>query len=306
MRLAAFRAPDGPPRSAAIVGENSDERVIDLAAASGGRIPVGDVLTLLEAGPDAIAIARDTAATDAGLPLASVDLLAPMARPPKIIASAGNYQEHIEEGDAAAIDKSVTVPKLFMKPSTAVLVPNAALALPTVSRTTDWELELGVVIGIRGRDIPVSRALDHVAGYTIINDISARTIDWGIPGRDATGWDLFFDWLNGKWGDGFAPMGPCIATADEIPDPQALSLRLSVNGQVRQDANTADIIFSCAELIAFASRFMTLEPGDTLATDTSAGVGAASGTYLAAGDVMEAWIEGIGTLVNPVVAAPGA
>jgi 2-keto-4-pentenoate hydratase/2-oxohepta-3-ene-1,7-dioic acid hydratase in catechol pathway len=225
-----------------------------------------------------------------------------MARPPKILAAAGNYQAHIVEGGAKPVDKSVIVPKLFMKPSSAVIAPGAPVPLSTVSNTVDWELELAVIIGRRGRDIPVERALDHVAGYTVINDISARTAEWGVAGRDPGEWDLFFDWLNGKWGDGYAPMGPWLVTTDDIPDPQALRMRLDVNGKTFQDAVTEDMIFSSAELIAFASRFMTLEPGDTFATGTPSGVGDSTGTYLKEGDVMEGWIEQIGTLVTPVSA----
>ena len=156
-----------------------------------------------------------------------------------------------------------------------------------------------MVIGKRGKNIALEDALSYVAGYTVINDVSARTSEWGLPSRNPTEWDLFFDWLNGKWPDGFAPTGPWLVTADEIPDPQALQMTLKVNGTEHQNASTGDMIFSVAELIAFSSRFMTLEPGDTYATGTPSGVGDATGTYLKDGDVMEAWVEGIGTLVTP-------
>jgi 2-keto-4-pentenoate hydratase/2-oxohepta-3-ene-1,7-dioic acid hydratase in catechol pathway len=303
MRLASYRGPDGAPRTAAVVGDEGDERIVDLFDASGGRVPAGDLLSLLEAGPEALDAARSASArASASRPLDSIQLLAPMARPPKILAAAGNYQAHIVEGGAQPVDKTVIVPKLFMKPSSAVIAPGAPVPISTVSNTLDWELELAVVIGRRGRDIPVERALDYVAGYTVINDISARTAEWGVAGRSPGEWDLFFDWLNGKWGDGYAPMGPWLVTTDEIPDPQALRMRLDVNGKTFQDAVTADMIFSSAELIAFASRFMTLEPGDTFATGTPSGVGDSTGTYLKEGDVMEGWIEKIGTLITPVTA----
>jgi 2-keto-4-pentenoate hydratase/2-oxohepta-3-ene-1,7-dioic acid hydratase in catechol pathway len=158
---------------------------------------------------------------------------------------------------------------------------------------------LAVVIGTRCRDVPVERALDVVFGYTVANDISARSAEWGVD-REDNKWNGFFDWLNGKWPDGFAPLGPCVVTADEVPDPQALDLGLSLNGQQRQRSNTREMIFGVAETIAFASRFMTLEPGDVIETGTPAGVGATTKTYLKAGDVMEAWVEGIGTLRTPV------
>jgi 2-keto-4-pentenoate hydratase/2-oxohepta-3-ene-1,7-dioic acid hydratase in catechol pathway len=301
MRIATYRGPQGSPRTAAVVGDPGSERLVDLADATGGRVPAGDLLMLLEAG--ALDAARSAATSGAGIPLADAQLLAPMARPPKLLATAGNYMAHIVEGGAEPVDKTRIVPKLFLKPSSSVLAPGAAVPLPTVSNTTDWELELGVVIGRRGRDIPLDRALDYVAGYTVINDVSARTMEWGTPGREPSEWDLFFDWLNGKWPDGFAPMGPWLVTADEIPDPQALHMTLTVNGTKYQDASTADMLFSVAELIAFSSRFMTLEPGDTYSTGTPSGAGDASGVYLKDGDVMEATIDGIGTLRTPVAAA---
>jgi 2-keto-4-pentenoate hydratase/2-oxohepta-3-ene-1,7-dioic acid hydratase in catechol pathway len=250
MRLATYRGPDGSPRSGVILGQDGQERVVDLAQESGGRIERGDLLSLLEAGPDALDAAQAVAASGAtGQALGPVELLAPMARPPKLIAAAGNYQAHVAESRAVPVDSATMVPKLFIKPSSSVLAPNVAVPLPTFSSKFDWELELAVVIGRGGRDIPVERALDHVAGYTVINDLSARAMDWGLPGRQPSDRDLWFDWLNGKWGDGFAPIGPWLVTADEIPDPQALRMRLSVNGTVHQDATTADMIYSCAELM---------------------------------------------------------
>ncbi len=300
MRIGTYRGRDGSPRTAAVVGGPGAERLIDLADATTGAVPQGDLLALLEA--DALDAARSVP-TGGGIPLESTELLAPLARPPKLLAAAANYVAHIVEGGLEPPDKSKIIPKLFIKPSSAVLAPGAALTLPTVSHTTDWELELGVIIGKEGRDIPLDRALEHVAGYTVINDVSARTMDWGTPGREPAGFDEFFDWLNGKWPDGFAPVGPWLVTADEIPDPQGLHMTLTVNGTKYQDASTVDMLFSVAELVAFASRFMTLEPGDTFATGTPSGVGDASGVYLKDGDVMEATIDQIGTLRTPVRAA---
>jgi len=147
----------------------------------------------------------------------------------------------------------------------------------------------------------VERALDAVAGYTIINDVSARTVDYGGPRSDYA-WKEYFDWLMGKWLDGFAPLGPYLLTADEVPAPQNLDMRLTVDGKLHQCANTRDMIFSVAEIIAFTSRLMTLEPGDIIATGTASGVGDATGTFLRAGNVMEASIAGLGTLRTPVQA----
>ena len=302
MRIATYRGPDGKARTGAVTGSAGSERIVDLHDATGGKVPQGDLLALLEAG--ALDAARG--ASGDGVALSSVELLAPMARPPKILAAAGNYQAHIIEGGAKPVDKTIIVPKLFMKPSSSVLAPNKPVSLPTTSNTNDWELELGVIIGKRGKNVSVEDALSYVAGYTVINDLSARTSQWGVEGRNPSDWDLFFDWLNGKWPDGFAPTGPWIVTADEIPDPQALQMTLKVNGKEHQNASTGDMIFTVAELIAFSSRFMTLEPGDTYATGTPSGVGDATGTYLHDGDVMEAWVEGIGTLVTPVGAAVAA
>jgi 2-keto-4-pentenoate hydratase/2-oxohepta-3-ene-1,7-dioic acid hydratase in catechol pathway len=302
MRIATYRGSDGKPRTGAVIGAAGAERIVDLHDATGGKVPQGDLLALLEAG--ALDAARG--ATGDGVALSSVELLAPMARPPKLLAAAGNYQAHIVEGGAKPVDKTVIVPKLFIKPSSSVLAPGKPITPPSTSNTTDWELELGVIIGKRGKNIPVEDALSYVAAYTVINDVSARTSEWGVEGRNPTGFDEFFDWLNGKWPDGFAPTGPWVVTADEIPDPQALQMTLKVNGKEYQNASTGDMIFTVAELIAFSSRFMTLEPGDTYATGTPSGVGDATGTYLHDGDVMEAWVEGIGTLVTPVGAAVGA
>lgn len=272
MRLATYRGDDGQPRAAAVVGDE----LVDLP---------GSVREILASGLDA---AR--AATGPRRPLAGAHLLAPIPRPHKLLAVAANYQEHIVEGGLPPVDKSRIVPKLFIKPSSSIIGPDEPLRLPTLSDEVDWELELAVVIGAGGQ----------VAGYTIINDVSARSLKWDLPDRQPTNFDAFFDWLNGKWLDGFAPMGPWITTADEVPDPNALPLRLTVNGEVRQEASTADMIFSVAELVAFASRITTLEPGDIIATGTPAGVGATTKVFLKPGDVMEGRVGDLGVLRTPV------
>jgi 2-keto-4-pentenoate hydratase/2-oxohepta-3-ene-1,7-dioic acid hydratase in catechol pathway len=187
-----------------------------------------------------------------------VRLLAPVLRPPKLLALARNYQDHITEGGGQPVDKQRIVPKLFLKPSSAIIGPDEPLCLPTVSHTTDWEVELAVVIGTRCRNVALEDAPAMVFGYTIANDVSARTTDWGVE-RDADQWNEFFDWLNGKWPDGFAPLGPYLLTADEIADPQSLDLSLHLNGVQKQHSNTRQMISTVAETIAFASRFMTLE-----------------------------------------------
>ena len=156
---------------------------------------------------------------------------------------------------------------------------------PVAENSTDWELELAIVIGKRGRDIPYEKALDYVVGYSVINDISGRSMDWNVEGRTPGGFDDFFDWLNGKWIDGFAALGPWITTTDEVGDPSNLDMELKVNDKVWQKGYTGDMIFNSAEIISFASQFMTWEPGDIIASGTLDGTGDAAGVYLKAGDV---------------------
>jgi 2-keto-4-pentenoate hydratase/2-oxohepta-3-ene-1,7-dioic acid hydratase in catechol pathway len=293
MKLVTYRVEEGI-RHGVVRGAAGVETVVELGS--------GDLLTLLEAGPEGIARARSASGPERRL--ADVRLLAPLRRPPKLLALAANYQDHIVEGGGPRVNVERIVPKLFLKPSSAIIGPGEPLTLPNVSHEVDWELELAVVIGTRGRDVAAERALEMVAGYSIINDVSARTVDYGIE-RDDYAWKDFFDWLNGKWPDGFAPLGPSIVTSDEVPDPQNLQMRLSVNGELKQNANTRDMIFGVAATIAFASRFMTLEPGDVIATGTPSGVGETTGTYLKAGDVMEGSIDKLGTLRTPVRAPVG-
>ena len=236
--------------------------------------------------------------------LTDVEVCAPLPRPPKVLAAAANYQEHVVEGGGKPLDKARLAPRLFLKPATCVAAPGADIRLPKESTQVDWEAELVAVIGRGGRDIPVERALEHVVGYATGNDVSARSVsygfdrDLGAPGASAV-W--FFDWLAGKWFDGFAPYGPYLVTPDEAGDPQDLAVVLEVNGVVRQNGSTRDMIFSVAELISFSSRLMTLEPGDVIFTGTPSGVGAASGDYLSAGDVMTVRIADLGTLTNRLV-----
>ena len=306
MRLASYRGPDGAARAGVVVGSAGAEQIVDLADASNGRVPQGDILALLNAGPDALAAARSVESAGGGVPLASVELLAPIGRPGKLLAVAGNFQAHIEEGGGTRVDKTKIVPKLFIKPSSSIIGPGEAVALPTVSDALDWELELAIVIGTRGRNIPLAKARDYIGGYSVINDISARRMQWGVAGRVPGGFDDFFDWLNGKWGDGFAAWGPWITTTDSVkPDPNELEMTLKVNDKVWQHGSTADMIFSPEEIIAFASRWMTLEPGDVIAGGTLDGTGDAAGVYLKAGDVMAGTIGDLGTLTTPVVAAGG-
>ncbi|HLT61371.1 MAG TPA: fumarylacetoacetate hydrolase family protein, partial [Microlunatus sp.] len=223
----------------------------------------------------------------------------PLLRPPKLLAVAANYADHIREGGGTPMDPARATPRLFLKPSTAITGPYDPIDLPSISTQNDWEVELAVVIGQRCRDVPVDRALDVVAGYMTANDVSARSIEAGIE-RDSEHVHPFFDWLLGKWPDGFAPLGPYLVTADEVADPQDLELSLEVDGTVRQQGSTKDMIFGVAELIAFASSVMTLEPGDVIETGTPDGTGAAIGVYLQPGQVMTARVGDLGEQRTPV------
>ena len=230
-----------------------------------------------------------------------VELLAPIPRPNKLLLLAGNYAKHIEEGGGKAAERAETFPYVFMKPPTTTLTdPGKAVTIPKISPSAiDWELELAVVIGRRCKGVFEANALSYVAGYTVINDISNRRFKPN-PNRKQRDRDAFFDWLHGKWFDSFCPCGPCVLSADELADPQTLNLRLSVNGDVKQNGSTSQMVFPVAAVIEFISSFVTLEPGDIISTGTPEGVGHAKGTYLKAGDRIEASIERIGRIVTPI------
>ena len=238
-----------------------------------------------------------------GISTAEARLLVPNPRPNKLFLLAGNYAAHIEEGGGIAAERAETFPYVFMKPPTTTLThPGDPVRIPTVSpHSIDWELELGVIIGRGGKGIQEADALSHVAGYTVINDISDRKFRPNSE-RKQREKDGFFDWLHGKWHDGACPCGPCVTSADAVLDPQSLAMRLSVNGDVKQDASTAQQIFPVAAVIEFISSFVTLEVGDMISTGTPSGVGATTQTFLKSGDRIEAHIESIGTLSSPVVA----
>ena len=227
------------------------------------------------------------------LPRESVRLHAPF-RPGKIVGVGLNYVEHVDES-ARTLDTAKelpTRPVLFSKPATAVVGPDEPIRHDgDLTAQLDWECELAVVIGRLARRVRREDALDHVFGYAVVNDISAR--DQRRSGQ----------WFFSKGQDSYAPFGPAVRTADEIPDPQVLDLGLKVNGEVKQKGNTAQMLFSVAELIADITSGVTLEPGDVIATGSPQGVGAAQvpPQFLRPGDVVEATIERIGTLRNPVV-----
>jgi 2-keto-4-pentenoate hydratase/2-oxohepta-3-ene-1,7-dioic acid hydratase in catechol pathway len=301
MRLVTFEHA-GTNRTGVVV----DGSVYDLAGLSAGdghgALP-GDMLGLLALGPSGLERAASLAAhveRASGVPLGQAKLKAPIPRPGKLLLLANNYAAHIEEGGEQVFTPTETTPWLFLKPSTAIIGPEQGIICPAYSDQVDWEIELAVVIGTRCRYVPVEHAYEVVAGYTIVNDVSARRLNLDVT-RVERDWDPFYDWLHGKWFDSFAPMGPYIATRDCMPNPLGLDFELRVNGDVRQRANTNLMLFKIHDAIAFASRIMTLEPGDVIAMGTAAGTGSATGTYLQPGDVLEAEIAGLGVLRTPVL-----
>jgi len=230
-------------------------------------------------------------------------LLAPIPLPGAIYCAGANYRDHVLEMARAQNIKPEPDPHTlglkswhFIKVSHCVTAPNAAVPLPAHSQKVDWEAELAVVIGRPARNVPLERALDVVAGYTIGNDLSAR--DNGRRAGISDTSPFKFDWVGQKCFDGACPLGPWIVPADEIPDPHKLKIELTVNGVVKQSSNTSELIFNVAEQISHLSERITLHPGDVILTGTPAGVGAGRGEFLKAGDEVRVTIEGIGELVN--------
>jgi len=291
VKLVTYRA-EGREKVGACVGDH----VVAL--------PYGSVTSLL-ASLGTLRAAAEKIAQDPStprIPKAEAALLAPIPRPNKLLCLAGNYSQHIREGGGSVPGKEKMTPRVFMKPpSNTIIGPGQPVILPRIGNKIDWECELGVVIGKTARFVTEKTAMSHVAGYTIVNDISERDLQIGVH-RERRPGDEWFDWLNGKWFDTFAPMGPCVATADEVPDPHALRLSLKLNGEVKQDASTGQMIFRVPEIVAFVSTLVTLEPGDVIATGTPAGVGSTTNTFLKPGDVMEVEIEKIGAFRTPVKA----
>ena len=310
MKLGTFREA-GKEKMAVMLGD----RILDVPSAKkvlGGKfqtLETHGMRCFIESGAAGLELLKELVDATEGKDdlwrdLSSVTLGPPVPKPYKFLALATNYREHIAEGDFTKMPEKEDkiTPYVFMKPpSTTVIATEDPIVLPKVAVAIDWELELGVIIGKKGKYIPKAEALDYVFGYTVVNDVSERKLFASKERTKDRDMDGFFDWLNGKWLDGFAPTGPVLVTRDEIGDPQNLHARLTVNGEVKQDFNTGDMIFDIPATIAFISRIMTLEPGDIIATGTSAGVGDSQGIYLKAGDLVEGEIERIGMLRNRVV-----
>ena len=305
MKLATYKD-DNRQRVGAVV----DGRIFDLAAAlqasgKGDPTQVASVLTLLAAGSRGLQEANaaltwaQTRGSGLARPLDQVKLCAPIPCPGKLLCLAGNYASHLLEGGGTFPGKEKMIPRFFSKPCTSVIGTNDAIRVPASTGFADWELELAVVIGKTGRNLNVAQAADHIAGYTIFNDISARELTFrkDLPMQEG---DWFFDWLVGKWLDTFGPMGPWLTTADEVERPEDLRMQLWHNGQLQQDANTGQMIFSPAEAISFISQFVTLQSGDIISTGTPAGVGHSKKLRLNPGDQIRGEIEGLGVLENSV------
>ena len=282
MRLLRHEA-GGEERLAVIVGEAGAIDVADLLPE--GRWTMSRLLADAPRNLERLRRALEGGVDLRTRPISSLRRLAPVL-PGKIVAVGRNYREHAAE-EAATMPEA---PLLFAKLTSAIVGDGDTISWSSaLTSQVDYEAELAVVIGRRSRDIPVGRALDHVLGYTCLNDVSARDLQV----RDG-------QWMRAKSLDTFCPMGPWIVTADEIPDPAALRVRCQVNGEVRQDASTRDLVHGVAELIAYCSRSFTLDPGDVIATGTPGGVGAFRDppVFLADGDLVEVQIDAIGTLRN--------
>ncbi len=293
MRLVMFQGGDG----AAVLGAVTDQGIIMVGGPDDGDVPM-TMLPFIDAGPKAWARARDELASThrPAVALDAVNIVAPIERPRRNVFCVGlNYRAHAAESARMAGQELVMpeYPSLFTKPPSAVIGPNRAIEIvPSISERVDWEVELAVVIGVGGRDIPAAKALDHVFGYTIGNDVSARDVQMRHGGQ----------YFKGKGFDTFCPIGPWIVTADEIPNPGELGLRLRVNGVQKQGSNTRDLIFDVPAIIESLSQGLTLEAGDIILTGTPEGVGFARTPpeFLKDGDVVECEIDQIGVLRNPV------
>lgn len=290
MRLATFEA-DGAVRIGALRGAGDNEfEVVDLSAID-GQLP-SSMKRLLEQGPAALAGVVAAISERPGIPLSAVRLLPPVLDPQKIICVGLNYADHAAETGATVGEE----PVIFCKFPTALVGPEQPIELPPESIQVDYEAELVVIIGRKARRVTRDRAWDYIAGYACGHDVSARDWQKHKPGKQ---------WLLGKSFDTFAPLGPWLATPDEIRDPGKLHIEMRLNGQVMQSSSTNQLIFPVDYLVSYLSHVCTLLPGDLIYTGTPPGVGMARTppVFLKPGDVTEVTIDGLGTLRNPVVAS---
>jgi len=301
MRYATFSTPDAQTPRLGVVHAGGITDVHQLLADERSAHTPPTLLELIQAGPeawrrvgDAIERARRAGSQAGAFTSEQVRWHAPIPRPLKNVVCLGlNYASHVAETTPSGRPaKAPEIPVFFTKAPTAVNGPYDPIPWDrSVTNQVDYEAELGVVIGVAGRNIPRARAREHVFGYTIINDVSARDLQFGHK-----------QWFKGKSLDGFCPMGPVVVTADEFGDPQNKRISLRVNGETRQSATTAEMLFPIDVIIEFLSRGMTIEPGDVIATGTPEGVGLGRNppSYLEDGDVVETEIDGIGLLRNQI------
>jgi 2-keto-4-pentenoate hydratase/2-oxohepta-3-ene-1,7-dioic acid hydratase in catechol pathway len=272
------------------IGVLEGNSIVDLSVAA-PQLP-REMCAFLAAGAEAMAAAKAAAASgSARIACADVKLEAPILRPPKILAVGLNYKDHIAETG----NKTPEYPMIFNKQSTSVNAPNGDIHLPRASEQLDYEGEFAIVIGRYCRHVPKNRAREVIAGYTIANDVSVRDWQRRVP-----------TFTMGKSWDTHCPLGPCITTADEIPDPHTLDLKTWVNGELRQSSNTSQLLFNAYDLIEHLSTAFTLEPGDVISTGTPGGVAVAMKPpkWLKPGDVVKIAIDKLGEIENRVIAEP--
>jgi 2-keto-4-pentenoate hydratase/2-oxohepta-3-ene-1,7-dioic acid hydratase in catechol pathway len=321
-KLGTFARPNGGPFAAIVLGES----VIDLSKAhaaygasrrANALSATDSILGLLEnweanfaALQEIVAFLEKEGLRPEAADLASLRALPPVIRPGKMFYAAQNFQEHVDEMIRAGMtpaagpkftgEKATTRPYLFLKAPSCLAGAHDEIAIPLGMKKIDWEAEIALAIGKKGKRIKAERALDHVAGFMTTNDVSCRDLQIR-PDRPG----LRSDWLGGKSHDNFAPMGPFLVPRAFVPNHMNLFIRLTVNGEVKQDGNTSQFIFTPEEQIEYASHILSIETGDVFSCGTCGGVGQGTNTFLASGDVMETEIESLGKMRNRLVAETG-
>lgn len=310
LRLISYRMDEkAPVRVGALVDDSPYDLLAALDAAQiqpPDHACFGSVAALL-ACPECLQMARDIVEhLDDAAALESPQILAPVPSPPQLFCLATNFMSHMAESVSQQLQggqqqRELDTPRVFMKPSAnTVIGPGEPLRLSSVAQFVDWEAELAIIIGRPAKEVSVEEAPAHICGVTAFNDISERELKiW--EREEERDWDRFFDWLNGKWCDGFAPMGPCAVPIEDVGNPDELDLRLLLNGEVMQESNTREMIFNTAEIVSYISHICTLHTGDVIACGTPAGVGKAQGIRLKDGDLMQVEIPEVGTLATPVI-----
>lgn len=280
MRLVTYKDRDRSIKPGVLLGEE----IVDISG------QVDSIKSLIEGGPDALARLRNSLQGKTHrIPLAEVELRAPLQNPPRIFCLGLAYRDHAIETH----QEIPKVPTIFLKLTSALNGPRSAVVLPKRTQQPDYEAEFAFVIGTGGKNISADAWEEHIFGYTIMNDVSARDVQMATS-----------QWSLGKSFDTFAPLGPAIVTKDEVPDPHALDIKLTIGGEVLQHSNTRELIFRVPDLIAYLSAITSLEPGDIISTGTPAGVGLGRTPHrwLRPGETIVTEVEGLGQLVNSVVA----